>query len=456
MATVPVKKRILGWMFFDWAQQPYATLGLTFVFSPYFAAVAADYFAAQGAAVDVAKAQAQGLWSFAQTLSGFAIALSAPFLGAWADATGRKMPWFYLFSAITIICAAMLWGLLPDGTGLMLALAVFWIGFTASESALNLNNSILPTLGGIDEVGRISGGATAFGYWGGVLSLVVMLLLFVEQDNGKTLIGLNPAFGLDAGAKEGTRAVGPFIALWYAVFIIPFFLWNRDAPQAERLRPRFSDVMARLWASIRDVFRRRSYGSFLLGSMLYRDALAALYSFGGIYARLVLDWSIIQIGIFGIVAAIAAAVLSWVGGIADQRIGPKPVITFCCWALILVCTVIVGMSREHIFGVALAPGSALPDIVFYVCGAIIGGSGGAMYSASRSMMVRHCTPERAAEAFGLFALTGKATAFLAPALITVFTLWTQSNQLGFLPVIFLFLIALGLLFWVKPDGDRAG
>ena len=71
------------------------------------------------------------------------------------------------------------------------------------------------------------------------------------------------------------------------------------------------------------------------------------------------------------------------------------------------------------------------------------------------MMVRHTDHARAAEAFGLFALTGKATAFLAPALITFFTLWTQSNQLGFLPVIFLFLLGLVLLRWVQPDGDRA-
>ena len=85
----------------------------------------------------------------------------------------------------------------------------------------------------------------------------------------------------------------------------------------------------------------------------------------------------------------------------------------------------------------------------------MGGAGGVLYSASRTMMVRHIEGDRAAEAFGLFSLTGRATAFLAPALITVFTTMTQSNQLGFLPVIFLFLLGLLLLSWVKPEGDRA-
>ena len=71
------------------------------------------------------------------------------------------------------------------------------------------------------------------------------------------------------------------------------------------------------------------------------------------------------------------------------------------------------------------------------------------------MMVRHCRPDHAAEAFGLFALAGRATAFLAPALITLFTILTQSNQLGFIPVILLFLLGLFLLRFVNPDGDRA-
>ncbi len=449
------KRRIWGWMFFDWAQQPYATLGLTFIFAPYFAAVAAEHYLGLGLPENAAKAQAQGLWSSAQTVSGLFIALSAPLLGAWADASGRKMPWLAGFTAIAVICAAALWGLLPDGTGLMLALVAFWAGFTASECAFNLNNATLPQLGSPQEVGRISGSASAFGYWGGVVSLFAMLLLFAENESGTTLIGIAPILGLDPETREGTRFVGPFIAIWFALFMVPFFLWNREPPGASPARIGAGRIVADLRASLRDVAGRPSYRSFLIASMLYRDSLGALYAYGGIYARLVLGWEITQIGVFGIIAAIAAAIISWAGGHADQRLGPKPVIVACVWLLIAVSGVIIGMSRTQLFGFVLPPGSPLPDVIFYLCGAIIGGAGGALYSASRSMMVRHTDPARAAEAFGLFALTGKATAFLAPALITVFTLWTESNQLGFLPVIFLFLGGLALLRWVQPDGDRA-
>ncbi|MCK0095818.1 MFS transporter [Yoonia sp. F2084L] len=449
------KKRIWGWMAFDWASQPFYTLGLTFIFGPYFAVVATEYFLSTGLDDGAAKAQSQAVWSLGQTVAGLMIAFTAPFLGAFADNSGRKMPWIAFFSVVYVVAAFMLWGLTPDGSTIMLTLIIFYVGFFAAESALNFVNAILPSLGNDQEVGRISGSGAAFGYWGGVTSLFIMLIFFAENDQGVTFVGLTPLFGLDPDLREGTRFVGPFIALWYAIFIIPFFMFVRDNPKAEKKSTKLSAVWGELLETLRSVFHRKSLLNFLVGSMFYRDALNALYAFGGVYAALVLDWQTTQIGIFGIIAAIAAAVTTWLSGLADSRIGPKPVIRIAVWVLILVSVTIVGMSRETLFGVPLAEGSALPDIIFYICGVCIGGAGGAVYASSRSMMVRHTHPDRPAEAFGLFALTGKATAFLAPALITLFTVMTGNNQLGFLPVIFLFLIGLLLLRWVNKDGDRA-
>ncbi len=453
MATVS-KKRIWGWMAFDWASQPFYTLGLTFIFGPYFAAVAAEYYLGTGLDAATADARAQGIWSGGQTVAGLLIAFSAPFLGAFADNSGRKMPWIAFFSVVYVISMTMLWGLTPDGGKLIWMLVIFYIGFIAAESALNFVNAILPSLGNKDEIGRISGSGAAFGYWGGVTALFVMLLLLAENEAGVTLLGNPPLFGLDPEMREGTRSVGPMIAIWFAIFMIPFFLWVRDDPKLGGKSTSLGSVAGELWATLKSVKDRKSLLNFLIGSMFYRDALNALYAFGGVYAALVLDWSTIYIGVFGIVAAIAAAVTTWLAGLADQRYGPKPVIRISVWALIIVSIIIVGMSREAMFGIPLAEGSSIPDMVFYVCGAVIGGAGGAVYSASRSMMVRHTHPERPAEAFGLFALSGKATAFMAPAFITLFTYLTNNNQLGFLPVIFLFLVGLCLLRWVKPEGDR--
>ena len=344
----------------------------------------------------------------------------------------------------------------PDSSTLILFLVLFYVGFVAAESALNFVNAYLPSLGDEQTVGRISGSGASFGYWGGLLSLFLMLIFLAESgDTGRTIVGTTPVFGLDPALREGTRAVGPFMAIWYVVFIIPFFLYVRDDTATQEPMPRLSRVWHDLVATIRSVFRRRSVGAFLLGSMFYRDGLNALYAFGGVYAALVLDWDVAQLGPFGIISVVTAAIFTYVGGRFDARLGPKPVIIFCVLLLILVSVVIVGMNREHLFTIPLVAGSIIPDAIFFGCGCVIGGAGGALYAASRSMMVRHTNPDRPTEAFGLFALSGKATAFLAPVLIGVFTTLTGSVQLGFLPVILLFLLGLLLLVWVNKDGDRA-
>lgn len=448
------KRRIWGWMSFDWASQPFYTLGLTFVFGPYFASVAIQYYMGQGLSEQAADAQAQSLWFTGSAVAGVFIALSAPYLGAVADRAGRRIPWIALFSAIYILCTAALWKLTPDGSWLFPALIIFFVGFIAAEYALNFVNAYLPGLGTDEEIGRISGSGAAFGYWGGVLALAIVLLLLLEvPGTGKTLLGQDPLFGLDVAQKEETRIVGPLIALWFAIFMIPFFLFVRDEPQAATLTPKKGSAWKDLMATLKSIRHRTSLVSFLIGSMCYRDALNAIYTAGGIYAAVVMNWELLQIVQFGIIAALAAAVLTWVGGLCDTKFGPKPVILVCVLLLIGVSITVVCLGPNHFLWFTFET-TTVPNVIYYCVGMVIGGAGGTIYSASRSMMVRHTTPDRPTEAFGLFALSGKATAFIGPLLVVAVTEMTGSAQLGYIPVIILFIVGLILLRWVNKDGDR--
>ncbi|MCV2893535.1 MFS transporter [Lentibacter sp. XHP0401] len=453
--VISARKRIWGWYFFDWASQPYHTLLVTFIFGPFFASVAAQHFLGTGMSEQAADAQAQSMWSFGLGIIGLFIGLGAPFLGALADSSGRRVPWVFAFSVLYVIGAFGLWYMLPDGSNLWWGLVAFGIGFIGAEWALIFINSQLPSLVSDKGTGEISGSGFAFGYIGGLVALAIMLLLFVEQSNGKTLIGLDPAFGFDAEAREGTRFVGPLTAIWFAVFMIPYFLWVRDAPVAGKSRASVSAALASLGRSLRGLKHNTSLAAYLGSSMFYRDALNGLYSFGGVYAALVLNWEVTQIGVFGIIGALSAALFSWLGGKFDRRFGPKPVIITAIWLLIGVCVIIVSMSREMFFGLPLAEGSNMPDIIFLICGVFIGGLGGTLQAASRTLMVRHAKPEAPTESFGLYGLTGRATAFLAPTLIGLATMLSGSARLGVSPVIGLFLIGLILLRWVKPEGDRS-
>ena len=148
-------------------------------------------------------------------------------------------------------------------------------------------------------------------------------------------------------------------------------------------------------------------------------------------------------------------VASFIGGKLDNRFGPRFVIGWAIVVLMFVCIIIVGMTRESLWGIALDPASATPDIIFYIFGGLIGAAGGPLQAASRTMLLRHTTPDRATEAFGLFALSGKVASFMSPFLIAVVSQASGSARIGISPVIFLFLIGLILLLWVNPKGERA-
>ncbi len=446
MAQISARKRIWGWFFFDWASQPYNTLLLTFVFGPYINSLLGD------------GSKAQAAWGYGVGAAGLLIAIAAPVLGAIADRAGGRIRFIWLFSAMYVLGSFGLWWTAPDSFNLWSTMFLFALGLIGMEFATIFTNAMLPDLADPEDIGGVSGSGWAFGYLGGLITLVIMLLCFVESGGTeKTLIGLDPLFGLDASAREGTRFVGPFTAIWYAVFMIPFFMWVKEPPKPGTLniRQAVGSALPELRLTLRHLPDTPSLFAYLTSSMFYRDALNGMYVFGGIYAAGVLEWSVVDVGIFGILAVISGAVFAWLGGKADNRFGPKPVIAVCVLVLTAVAISVVFVSREKVMGMPVAEGSNLPDIAFYIIGAVIGAAGGALQSASRTMMVRQARPGRMTEAFGLYALSGKATSFIAPLSIGVVTDISGSQQLGITPLIFLFLLGLILLRWVKPDGERA-
>ncbi len=444
MAQVSARRRIWGWFFFDWASQPYNTLLITFIFAPFVKELVDD------------GAQAQSVWGFTVGAAGLTIALVAPILGAIADTYGNRLKWIWFFSVFYVLGAAGIWLANPVDLTLWVVLLCFAIGLVGMEFATIFTNSILPDLGTRKEIGRISGKGWAFGYLGGLVGLLIMLTFFAENaETGQTMLGRDPAFGLDPDQREGTRFVGPLTAIWYVVFMIPFFLWVKDpkvdAPKSGALK----DAMRGLRSTIRSLPQTPSLFAYLASSMLYRDALNGMYFFGGIYAAGVLGWSVVDTGVFGILAIVSGALFAWLGGFADDYFGPKPVIRICILVLCVVAISIVFVSRDSVFGIAVDPTSRLPDLAFYVVGAVIGAAGGVIQSASRTMMVRQARPDRMTEAFGLYALAGKATSFLAPLSVGVVTGLSGSQQIGVTPLIVLFLLGLLLLRWVHPEGENA-
>ncbi|WP_370322407.1 MFS transporter [Oricola sp.] len=432
------RKGILGWMFFDWAAQPFHTLIITFIFAPYFAGqVAAN------------PTDGQAVWGFAAGLGGLIIAVLSPVLGAISDATGPRKPWIFGFSVLAVVGIFALWYVPPaaDQATIIFGLTAFVVALIGFEFAAVFNNAMMPGLVSREKLGSLSGNAWALGYAGGLICLIAMLLLMVaDPEAGKTLIGITPILGLDPAQFEGDRASGPLTAIWYIVFIIPLFLFTPDAPRRERISGALRKGLVDLWQTIRNISKERSLFSFLVSSMIYRDALNGLYTFGGIYAVGVIGWTTLQLGVFGILASITGIGGSILSGWLDTRIGTKTVVVANILVLIFASALVISISETQVLFLPVGEGSSLPDIAFYLAGALIGAAGGGLQSSSRPLLVDQSTPERVGEAFGLYALSGRATAFLAPWAIGVFTVAFDSQRIGITPILALFVI--GMLFLI--------
>ena len=442
------RRGVFGWMLFDWANQPFYTLIVTFIFAPYFAArVTGD------------PVTGQAVWGATTAIAGACVAILSPVLGAIADRTGARKRWMLGFSLLYVAGCLGLWGAAPGMEGVWPVLLAFGLAYVGSEFTILYTNAMLPDLGPRAEIGRISGSGWALGYLGGLVSLVIVLTLLAPAPGKETtLIGIAPILGLDAGSGEPARATGPLSALWYVLFVIPLFLWSPDVPRTgERLGAAARAGLGDLRRALGSLRRERGLGAYLLASMIYRDALAALFAFGGIYAAGVLGWGVFQLGVFGIVAAGTGALGAFLGGRADRAFGPRPVIVLSIWLLILVCLVVLGTSRTGVLGIAAAPGSRLPDLVFLAAGGLLGAAAGALQAASRTLLVHQAEGRMGmGQAFGLFALAGKATAFIGPSLVAAVTYATGSQRLGVSPIVALFGIGLALLSFVptRPEPPR--
>ncbi len=435
------KKGIWSWMLFDWAAQPFHTLIITFIFGPYFAAFVAS-----------SATEGQASWGYATALAGIIIAIMSPILGAVADATGPRKPWIFAFSLLAVAGVFSLWWAVPntiDGASVTFVLGAFIVATIGYEFTAVFNNAMMPDLVPRSLLGRLSGNAWALGYVAGLLTLIIVLATMATNNEGLTLIGTEPMFGIDAAAKEGERAVGPLAAIWYIIFIIPLFLFTPDVRRRKKVTGAISQGLSDLMQTIKRLPSNKSLFAYLGSSMLYRDALNGLYAFGGIYAIGMLGWSIVDVGVFGILAAFVGIFGALLGGRLDSKFGPKFVVTTSVIILIITTFVIISIDRNHALFIPVSEGVA--NTLFYICGCFIGAAGGAIQAASRTLMVDQAEPGRMTEAFGLYALSGRATAFLAPFMVALFTDISGSQRIGMLPIVILFIIALLFLPMVKDE-----
>lgn len=451
VTRAPLRARV-SWMLFDWAVQPYYTLILTFLFAPYFA----NTVVGNGP-------RGQALWGYAAAIAGMLVAVGSPFLGAFADGRGQRKPWIALLSVVLAAALISLWIATPQAPmpTIYLILFAFVCATACAEFTAVFTNAIMPGLAPQSELGRLSGAGWACGYIGGLLSLVIVAGCIVpEPDTGKTLLGLEPLLPLEAGGRQADRIVGPFSAAWYLVFMIPFFLF---VPDVRQVRPHDGrTATSELWDTIRALPANPNVLLFLAARMIYTDGLTAIFTFGGIYGAAVFGWGALALGVFGIVLTLIGAVGALLGGVLDDHFSSKAVIIAALCGLIIGAFGILSVDPTHIFYVmevtpkvaGSPPFSSLGEKVFLAFAMLVGIVSAPVQASSRSLLARLAPPEKITQYFGLFAFSGKVTAFLAPFLVATLTEATNSQRSGMSAIVLFLVTGMILMSAVRSPVRR--
>ena len=443
----------ISWMLFDWSVQPFYTLILTFLFAPYFANVVVG---------DGPKGQS--MWGFAAAVAGVLIAVGSPFLGAFADGRGQRKPWIALFSVILACAMASLWIATPAAPSatIYLVLFAFVVATACAEYTAVFTNAFMPRLVPQKELGRLSGAGWACGYLGGLASLFLVAGLIVPVgDTGKTLLGFDPLFALDTASREGDRIVGPLSAVWYLVFMIPFFLFVPDIRQKRAHDGRHAT--AELWDTVRSLPQNRDMLLFLIARMIYTDGLTAIFTFGGIYGASVFGWGPLELGLFGIILTLVGAFGALIGGWLDDRISAKFVIVSALFILLIGAFGILSVDASHVFYFVdvepkvpgSAPFSSPGERVFLGFAVVVGLVSAPVQSSSRSLLARLAPRDKITQYFGLFAFSGKVTAFLAPLAVALVTTATQSQRLGMAAITLFLMAGIALMLPVRSPAREA-
>ena len=404
-------RQMIAWATFDWASSPFFAVVITFVFATYVTTVVAPNEIAGTAE-----------WSRMTVIAALLIAVISPVLGAIADAGGPRKPWLLTFMLLSCAATACLWFVAPEHDYLLLALTLVLLANVCNEIAQAFYNAMLPDLAEQDQLGRWSGWGWGLGYIAGIVALALILVVFVQPKP--------PLFGLNAEEAEQVRITGPLLAVWFLLFSLPLFLLTPD--RTTHGRPFGESVrrgLAMLVATLKDVRGNANIGRFLLARLVYNDGLNTLFAFGGIYAAGTFGMTLNEVLLFGIALNVTAGLGAFGFAFLDDKIGSKPTIMIAICGLFVAGTVAL-LAEEK--------------TTFWLVALVIGIFVGPAQSASRTLMARLAPADQRTEMFGIYALTGKVTAFIGPFLFGTATAWFQSQRAGMATILVMFVVG-GLL-----------
>jgi len=427
MSNKNYKRTIFSWSIYDFANQPFTTITITFIYSTFFASTI--FLGTEEAGVSA--------WGKAITISSILIALLSPIMGAIADMGGYRKLFLVFWTWVCIIFSFLLY--LPQQGDVFSALLFFCIANIGFEMGGVFLNAYLPEIAPKHKIGRISGYGWSFGYVGGLIALAFCFVFFVLPDNP-----LNPLTGniLDKSTYEHIRIINVFIAIWFAVFSFPTFIFVKGSKVSKNKSKKIiSKSFKTIFSTFKEIKKYKQLVRFLFARIIYNDAIITVIAFGGPYAYTQFGFDMDTNGklmIFGIVLNVFAGIGAFLFGFLDDLIGGKKTIQITNFGFIIALLIAF-----------IAPSLENGELYFWICGILVGTFMGPNQAASRSLMGRMIPSSKENEFYGFFAFSGKATAFLGPLLFTLVIDLTGDMRWSMLMLALMFSIGMYLLNNVK-------
>jgi UMF1 family MFS transporter len=445
-----------SWALFEWARNPYVLLVTIYLFSPYFSS-----------SVVGNPVRGQWIWGLIAACGGVMVGALAPFLGAIADAGGRRKPWIGFYVVILVTASLLMWFAMPNAStwqlvfvGVLVALAN-----TSFEFTQVFHNSLLPTIAPPRSIARLSGLGLALTNLAGVILLSLLLVFFALPGNVHwSFVPAHAPFGIGQVPHGTERLSGPAAAIWLLIFSVPLFLFTPDRPKGKvGLRKAAVEGVRSVIGTVRSLKSQyRNVGAYLLARLFFNDGMTAVLTFSGIYAGTTFNWKPVQLLIYGIELSIFAVLGGFFGAWLDNRFGSKRAIFVSIGGTTIAGLLTLTMAPDRIlwfipYDVHAAPiwsfpfFNTWPEVIFLAIVNVSAIMITAGYANSRTMLARIAPPEKMSEFFGLYQLSGSSTTFLATGFVSLLTYLSDSQRIGLLGETMFLVTGLVLMFFVREE-----
>jgi len=415
--------------------------------------------------------QADAVYNTMFAIMQIVVAIGMPIMGALSDRAGKRKPFVLVLTGVILLFASLL-GIYKS---LTMVIIFYIIANIAYQWSLAFYDSMLAFIANPKDVGKVGGFGVAFGYFGTLIGMAVMLVLQDVLGWGSPVSQIttdNPtlSYGYYGNGWTFVIAMGLF-----AVCAIPFIFVNEK--QKKGKMPPFGrllkDSLRQVGQTFRDIRKHKEMFKFILGYFLVVDVanIIVMKMFLIVRDGMLMPSSFSMI--FIIISTVSAVVFTYFIGMIATKWGGK--IAFFVvgglWAIAITLGVLLiffaaPIKVPEMLGGTEGAGWSFPFILTLLMGIIAGPALGGTWVAQRAMVTELAPKEKFGEYFGFSKLSGKVSASLGPLIWSgVFALYnviairfflnpSLHNAYGYSMLVVGIIMAVGLVIIsrVKPEG----